>query len=41
MIATLPPYEDIVASELIKNCFGSKCHHTWGAEVACMMEAMG
>jgi hypothetical protein len=25
MTAALPPYEDIVASKLIKNCFGSEC----------------
>jgi hypothetical protein len=25
MTAVLPPYEDMVASQLIKNCLGSEC----------------
>jgi hypothetical protein len=30
MTVVLPPYEDMVASDL-------SAHHTWGAGVACMM----
>jgi hypothetical protein len=29
--AVLPPYEDIVASYLIRNCFGSECPSYMGS----------
>jgi hypothetical protein len=41
MTAVLPPYEDMVASYLIRNCFGSECPSYMGSWVACMMGAIG
>jgi hypothetical protein len=50
MTAVLPPYEDMVASYLIRNCFGSECPSymgSWGAlydgghRVACNSAAKG
>jgi hypothetical protein len=31
MTAVLPPYEDMVASYLIRNCFGSECPSYMGS----------
>jgi hypothetical protein len=41
MTAVLPPYEDMVALLLIKNCFGSECLSYMEAEVAYMTVATG
>jgi hypothetical protein len=42
MTATLPPYEDIVAScNSSRIALDPSAHHTWATEVACRIVAMG
>jgi hypothetical protein len=41
MTAVLPPYEDILASQLIRTVLDLNAHHTWRAKVACKMVVKG